>query len=48
VWGLQGSYFASLSVEVPSLEEHLSPIKHIIDLWADRSLEGEHKVFAPH
>jgi len=44
----RGLIFASLSVEVPSLEEHLSPIKHLIDLWADRSLEGEHKVLLPH
>jgi phenylpropionate dioxygenase-like ring-hydroxylating dioxygenase large terminal subunit len=44
----RGLIFASLSAEVPSLEEHLSPIKHLIDLWADRSPEGEHRVLLPH
>lgn len=44
----RGLIFASLSADVPSLDDHLSPIKHLIDLWADRSLEGEHRVLLPH
>jgi nitrite reductase/ring-hydroxylating ferredoxin subunit len=44
----RGLIFASLSGDVPSLADHLSPISHLIDLWADRSLEGEHRVLLPH
>ena len=44
----RGLIFASLSDEVPTLDEHLGEVKHHIDLWADRSLDGEHTVLLPH
>ena len=44
----RGLIFASLSNDVPSLDDHLAGIKYQIDLWADRSLEGEHTVLLPH
>ena len=44
----RGLVFASLSADVPALEEHLSPVRHHIDLWADRSIGAEHAVLLPH
>ena len=44
----RGLVFASLSEDVPSLDDHLEQIKEHVDYWADRSLEGEHRVLLPH
>lgn len=44
----RGLIFASLSPDVPSLEEHLGEIKRFVDLWADRSLVGDPQLLLPH
>ena len=44
----RGLIFASLSADVPELDEHLAPVKEHVDFWADRSIGGEHKVLHPH
>ncbi len=44
----RGLIFASLSEDVPSLDEHLGALKEHIDLWADRSIGGEHRMLRPH
>ena len=48
VGSYRGLMFASLSNDVPTLDEHLADIKCHIDLWADRSLEGESQLLLPH
>ena len=40
VGSYRGLIFASLSPDVPSLEEHLGEARRFVDLWADRSLVG--------
>ena len=47
VGAYRGLIFASLSEDVPALEEHLSHLKTHIDLWADRSIGGEHRILRP-
>jgi phenylpropionate dioxygenase-like ring-hydroxylating dioxygenase large terminal subunit len=44
----RGLIFASLSADVPSLEEHLGEAKRFVDLWADRSLVGDPQLLLPH
>ena len=44
----QGLIFASLNADVPDLDDHLAGIKHQIDYWADRSLEGSNTLLLPH
>ncbi len=44
----RGLIFASLSADVPELDEHLALLKDHIDLWADRSIGGEHQALLPH
>lgn len=44
----RGLIFASLKADVSGLAEHLAPVKAHIDLWADRSLEGDPTVLLPH
>ena len=48
VGAYQGLIFASLSANVPDLDDHLAGIKHQIDYWADRSLEGSNTLLLPH
>ncbi len=48
VGAYQGLIFASLSANVPDLDDHLAGIKHQIDYWADRSLEGSNTLQLPH
>ena len=48
VGAYRGLIFASLSEDVPALEDHLSHLKVHIELWADRSIGGEHRVLRPH
>ena len=43
----RGLVFASLAEKGPSLDEHLAPVKRYIDLWADRSPQGEIEVVPP-
>ena len=43
----RGLIFASLAEKGPSLDEHLGPVKRYIDLWADRSPQGEIEVVPP-
>ena len=44
----RGLIFASLNEEVSPLDDHLSLIRPHIDLWADRSIEGDPTVLLPH
>ena len=46
VGSYQGLIFASLNADVPDLDDHLAGIKHQIDYWADRSLEGKQYLVA--
>ena len=48
VGAYQGLIFASLSPDVPDLDDHLAGIKHQIDFWADRSLEDSNTLLLPH
>jgi len=48
VGSYRGLIFASLSPDVPSLEEHLGEAKRFVDLWADRSVEGDPQLLLPH
>jgi benzoate/toluate 1,2-dioxygenase alpha subunit len=48
VGSYQGLIFASLNANVPDLDDHLAGIKHQIDYWADRSLEGSNTLLLPH
>ncbi len=44
----RGLIFASLSDQVPSLEEHLGAVRPYVDLWADLSPVGEVRAHRPH
>jgi phenylpropionate dioxygenase-like ring-hydroxylating dioxygenase large terminal subunit len=47
VGAYRGLIFVSLAAEGPSLEEHLAPVRHYIDLWLNRSPLGAIEVVAP-
>ena len=48
VGSYRGLIFASLSDDVPSLDKHLGETRAHIDLWADRSPDGENIALLPH